>query len=263
MKLRLTLVAVIATLALMGCDPAEPVAGGEPAPPAAHLAFADEFNGSALDAGAWTTCYPWQPPVDCTNVGTGEEEWYTPAQVTVGSGAAHLTAKRADTAGRTRDWSPKVYPYASGMITTGGHFSFTYGYVEIRAKVPRGGALWTTLWLLPADFSWPPEVDILEAKGREPDRALTTYHPPGGGEPATWTDVANSGDWHTYAVDWRPGSLTWIIDGHQVFHQDQSPAVPMYVLANLAVGGSFGGAIGSDTPSTASLDLDYVRVQTY
>lgn len=77
-----------------------------------------------------------------------------------------------------------------------------------------------------------------------------------------WTGAAIAGGWHRFAIDWRPGRLTWLVDGVERFRVTGRP-VPrerMYLVANLAVGGDWPGSPDSSTPFPSSLEIDYVRV---
>lgn len=70
-------------------------------------------------------------------------------------------------------------PIKSARIRTAESFSFTYGKVEIKAKLPRGDWLWPAIWMLPRDNQyggWPSsgEIDIMESRGNPPS------YPPGG-----------------------------------------------------------------------------------
>ena len=70
-------------------------------------------------------------------------------------------------------------PIKSARIRTAESFSFTYGKVEVKAKLPRGDWLWPAIWMLPRDNQygdWPSsgEVDIMESRGNAPS------YPPGG-----------------------------------------------------------------------------------
>jgi beta-glucanase (GH16 family) len=224
------------------------------APPDARLVFADDFAGPGLDAQKWITCYPWANPSGCNNKSSSELEWYQPSGVSVSASALHLTARRQQVMGDKR------YDFTSGMVATAGRFQFTYGYVEFRARVPSGQGLWSTLWLLPADQSWPPEIDVAEVLGGDPTVAALTYHPPHGHAPQRRISTADlSAGWHVFAVDWRPGSISWFMDGQPNFRVTSDvPRQPMYLLADLAIGGA--QAPNNATLLPASLDLDFVRV---
>jgi beta-glucanase (GH16 family) len=232
-----------------------------------HLTFADGFDGPTLDTSRWDTCYWWSDQgAGCTIFGyNGEQEWYLPSQAQVSGGALHLVASREATSGVDVNGNPQLYPWRSGVVTTFRSYAFTYGYVAVRARVPKGAGLWTTLWLLPQDKSGPPEVDIAEIFGWDPMTLNTTYHRPGdtstSGSPSRATSTTDlSAAFHDYALDWEPNSLTWYLDGKPVFHLNTSPSQPMYFLANLAVADLLGVAPNALTPSPASLDIQNVAI---
>lgn len=219
------------------------------APPASEgqwtLSFADEFGGTALDTGKWSTCYDW----DCTNRGNNELEWYQAANVTVSGGQAHLTATRTPTNGM---------PYASGLIQSNGKFDFQYGYAEIGVHFPRGAGLWPAFWLIPQDHSWPPEIDAVETHGNEPNIVSENIFWDGGSSPfyARGTDFTKG--FHTFGVDWEPDSVTWYIDGVAQRQVRVSISNPMYLVANLAIAGS--SPPDASTVFPASMDIDFIRV---
>jgi beta-glucanase (GH16 family) len=129
------------------------------------------------------------------------------------------------------------------MVTTRKSFDFTYGYVQVVAKVPGGSGTWPALWLLPKSGTWPPEIDIMENWGA-PDSLQTTYiwgtalAPQQAAKPVTTSSNLVSG-YHTYGLLWEPGSLTWYLDGKIVDTYTGSSVFsqPMYFLADLAIDG--------------------------
>lgn len=230
----------------------------------ASLVFDDEFIASGLNLSKWNTCYPWaKPAVGCTNAANSEDQWYKPSQVVDGGGHLHLNALRAPTQGTNAAGQPATFPYRSGMVTTSGRFQFTYGYAEFMVKLPAGQALWPAAWLLPANHRWPPEIDVMEALGQDTTTVSQTLH--SSAAPTQEQHIVNNpalaSGWHAYGVDWAPGRLTWYIDGKPTFTTTRNvPKVPMYLLANLAVGGTRAGHPTSATPDAATLDLEWVRV---
>ena len=158
--------------------------------------------------------------------------------------------------------------YTSGMINTFHSFSQTYGYFEIRAQLPAAQGMWPAFWMLPADGSWPPELDVMEMVGGEPNTLRNTVHSQVSGEhqagPTHYLDEANvavpdmTSGFHTYGVDWEPDTITWYYDGRPTF-QAATPAdldKPMYLIANLAVGGAWAG---DPNGATAQMTIDYIR----
>ena len=234
-------------------------------PPGMRLVFNDEFAGSSLDSSKWDPCYPWaNTGVGCTNFGNPELEWYLPSQNTVSGNALHLNASKTATSGTTRDGQPKKYDWRSGMVTTYHSFQFTYGYVAVRARVPKGDGLWSGLFLLPRSEAWPPEIDIAETYGDDTNKFNVVLQPAQG--PQFPTSVSAPSDlstgYHTYAVDWEPSSITWSIDGKTVhrYTGDRSPSEPMYLVADLAVANLFGIGPTASSPSQGSLDIAAVSI---
>lgn len=239
-----------------------PVAAVAKGPTGLRLVFSDEFSGPALDRGKWGTCYWWATSSGCTNSGNDELQWYVPGNVSLAGGALRLTAKQEAATGQGEGGRPQTFAYTSGMVSTADRFSFTYGYVEFRARIPRGRGLWPALWLLPADRSWPPEIDVFEAVGQNPTEAVLTYHRGRGDNSKRRLATPDlAAGWHTFAVDWRPGSITWIVDGEPAHSVTRGVAdEPMYLLADLAVGGTMPGPPDATTAFPAAFEVDYVRV---
>jgi len=239
----------------------------------AVMTFDDEFNTLNLfngTSGTWDTKYAFQ---GASGGGLpGEQEWYinslySPTSAvkpwTVSNGVLTITAAPAD---------PSIQPlinnsqYTSGIITTFHSFSQTYGYFEIRAELPKGQGFWPAFWLLPADQTWPPEIDVFEVLGKDTSTLYTTVHTNSTGthtQSGIGTQVADTSvGFHTYGVDWESDYITWYYDGRQVY-KTATPAdlvnKPMYMLANLGLGGSWGGPVDSTTPWPAQFQIDYIR----
>lgn len=232
----------------------------------------EDFDGNTLDASIWNTCHWWQE--DGCTIGSNEElEWYLPEQATVSDGVLQLTAEpRAISASDGKDYS-----FASGMVTTGppAHekapkLAFTYGKVEARIRIPTGQGLWPAIWLLPANEESRPEIDILEVLGHDAGRLRMRLHPKDreadsvGKKYVLPDGYTLAGGWHTIGVDWSPGKLVYFLDGRQVWQlvDEQVPDEPMYLVMNLAVGGSFPGAPDADTKFPAVFGIDHVRIRS-
>jgi beta-glucanase (GH16 family) len=237
-------------------------------PNAPRLLLDQEFGGKSLDTAIWYTCYPWaKPGAGCSNNPGMELEWYLATNVSVSGGNANLVELRQS--------AHEGYPYTSGMISTGGTphakatFSYLYGYAEARIKLPPGRGMWPAFWLVPADRSWPPEIDIMEWQGVTPKDDIVTIHwgtakHPRSDGTTVRTGVDLSGGFHTYALDWQPDAVTWYFDGKPIKTYDDPahiPRKPMYVIVNLAIGGWLPGQLHphpKDFPAT--MLVDYVKV---
>jgi beta-glucanase (GH16 family) len=221
---------------------------GSPGPSAGgswRLAFADDFSGAALDASRWVTCYDWNKD-GCTNATNHELQWYTPGRVSVARGAATLTAQRAPTRGS----DGRIYPWVSGMLSTGRaswtgrpRFTFTYGYLEARIKMPSVKGMFPAFWLLSADETGDPEVDVVEMIGNDDAPVMNLHWTTATGvkaqAPKKFASSDFSTDYHDFALDWEPGVITWYIDGaprYTISNSRMVPAVPMEIIFTLAVG---------------------------
>jgi len=239
------------------------------------LSFSDNFDTLDLrhgDSGTWDTNFWWGAANGSTLTQNGERQWYVDADYgptssvhpfSIDDGVLTITAARAPAAIRSYI---NNYEYTSGLLTTFESFSQTYGYFEIRADMPEKQGVWPAFWLLPADGSWPPELDVIEMVGQDPSKLILTAHSNQTGSHTVISSNAftsNTAGFHTYGVLWTPQALVWYFDDAEV-GRAATPADmhgPMYMLVDLAVGGIAGTpADGLATP--AEMQIDYVRAYT-
>jgi beta-glucanase (GH16 family) len=235
-----------------------PIPGGTPITAAAiqgkTLVFDDEFNGTTLDTTKWIRTFENGRREQPSN---GELEWYADENVSVHDGSLDLMAMKG---GVTK----KTYPYSSGIVTTSSKFTMTYGYMEMRAKLPQGAGLWPAFWMM-TPGKWPPELDPLEAFGADNGRKeggsnQIHYGSVKVGDCGAWQTVnANIyTGYHTYGIDWKPTGLDYYFDGQLYKSCNGSTSDPMYMLVNLAVGGNWPGAV-DESKLPAHMYVDYVR----
>jgi beta-glucanase (GH16 family) len=203
-----------------------------------HLTFDPSFSGTAVNTSSWATCYDWatNPSAGCTNNPSHEREWYIPSQVNVGGGTLNLVAQQKTTKGLSPSGAPTTYTCRSGMVTSKPGFNFTYGLVQVTAKLPYGPGLWPALWLAATNDQWPPELDIMEHWYSQPqmkvyDHTIGTKYL--GGPVPTPADL--SAGFHTYSLLWTKDRVTWYLDGVKVFTTTSYvPQQQMYFIANVA-----------------------------
>lgn len=234
-----------------------------------RLVFADEFRGNSLDYSKWNTSYRWGAGWIINN----EQQYYVDHRADPNFGynpfqfdGEHLTISAIPTPEHLRA-KAAWQPYLSGALTTYNKFKMKYGYVEMRAKLPRGRGLWSAFWLLHQhDNDRRPEIDVVEHIGHQPDLVYNTYHWQEGWNhrrtPSfeVWGPDYSQG-FHTFAVKWEPGLIIWYVDGAEK-HRLQDGNVSweeMYLLANLAVGGWWPGNPDGTTSFPAKLSIDYIR----
>jgi beta-glucanase (GH16 family) len=244
---------IIVTVVLVATDNGAPPAPAGPAqqpgpaaapdgqiapPPNWKLAFSTDFPGTALDTSTWAQCYPWSPsPPGCSNFGNADErEWYLPSQVHVDNGMLALAAQRTPTQGSDENGNPKTYTCRSGMVTTYPSVHLKYGFVQVTARLPFGKGLWPAIWLIPADQSWPPEIDIVEHWDTRPTASATLHY---GQQNAQQRGTVNFPDadkgWHTYTLYWTQSRITIYYDNTLVLTTTAHiPQKTMYLLLDLA-----------------------------
>lgn len=258
--------------AVMGGDPTlawyhtftttKPVKVTEPEVDYTKLVWSDDFEiNGAPDATKWN----YDLGKGDNGWGNNEKQNYTNAasNVIVEGGSLKITAKKEASGGAD---------YSSARLKTAGKFEFTYGKVEIRAKLPIGKGTWPAIWMLGANFAtnpWPAcgEIDIMEHVGINQNVVLSTLHYPGhsGGQGNTGSKtIPNvSTEFHVYKVIWSPKSVTTYADDVQIHQVANSASLPFnnnfFLILNVAMGGNLGGTIDpAFTQST--MEIDYVKV---
>ena len=223
------------------------------------LAWSDEFEiNGAPDPTNWTY------DLGDGGWGNGEAQTYTndAENVIVEDGFLKITAKTDGAGG-----------YTSARIKSENLQEFTYGRVEVRAKLPSVGGTWPAIWTLGANFDivgWPAcgEMDIMEHVGNNPNTVLSTLHytgNSGGGGPTGSIEIATAtSDFHNYTMEWTADTVEfWVDDNpvHNTFVNNTNTPFnnDFFFIMNVAMGGSLGGTI--DPAFTEdTMEIDYIRV---
>lgn len=224
------------------------------------LVWSDEFNiNGAPDINKWTSLI-WDP-----GHVNNELQSYTnrPQNAIVENGVLKIKAIR-EKYGKG--------DFSSARLESVGKLDFTYGKIEIRAKLPTGVGTWPAVWMLGSNISsvgWPAcgEIDILESVGKNPNQNHSSLHSPGrsGNTPDTGTiKVPNDNtEFHIYTADWRADYIKFYVDDKVFYTFVNSDKFPFnknfYLIVNLAMGGVWGGPVDPSFTSS-TLEVDYIRV---
>ena len=226
-----------------------------------RLAFSDEFNGDKLDETKWSIGLPWG---GTDGTGRHHNEHYASYimddDVAVRDGALHLTTQRRP----VTDKLGNKYDFTEGLITTSGKFDSSYGYFEMRAKMPveAGPGTWPAFWTL--SQGWPPEFDIVEYWGSNNriHQGTVTRKPDGGQrwESHNAYNTSISG-WHTYGLEWGPGYQQYNIDGvitNSIYGEHLAMKDRHYLLLNSGVESDRKPVAATKFPN--DFEVDYARV---
>ena len=224
------------------------------------LVWEDDFNtDGAPDATNWTY------DLGDGGWGNGEVQTYTNSaeNAKVLDGSLIITAKADGSGG-----------YTSARLKSQGLRKFTYGRIEVRAKLPASAGTWPAIWMLGSNnptVSWPycGEIDIMEQTGANKDITLGTLHwynttANGNASYGETTAVADaSSDFHLYTVEWSDTSIKIYLDDVNFFQMANDSTLPFnadfFMILNIAMGGTLGGDIDPGFTED-TMEIDYVKV---
>lgn len=243
------------------------------------LVWNDEFSTDGLpDATKWVY------DTERNQLGwyNNEKQYYAAARLensSVHNGMLTITARK-ESLSTAADYGGQAY--TSARLITRGKASWTYGFYEVRAKLPCSLGTWPAIWMLGTGGRWPEdgEIDIMEQKGfsaLEKTRISGTIHTKGYnyfggtlgvGQGASTTVADACTNFHNYQLTWSADKIVMAVDGVSYFefvnpkdgNYDTWPFdQPQFMILNLAMGGDLGGAIPNDFVSDQMV-VDYVRV---
>lgn len=234
-----------------------------------NLVWSDEFETDGTpDSSKWN----YDLGDGCPNLcgwGNNEKQSYTSRSdnAVVEDGVLKITAKKENYQGSE---------YTSARMLTQGKYSFTYGKVEVRAKLPSGGGTWPAIWMLGSSITsvgWPAcgEIDIMEHTGNNQGVVSSALH-----TTSSSGATINHGDqriddvteqFHVYELFWNNEEMIFSVDGveHYRYNPNNKNAdtwpfdAPQFLILNIAMGGNLGGTIDPNF-SESTMEIDYVRV---
>lgn len=258
------------------------------------LVWSDEFSDSGK-ANALPDSKTWTYDTGYRCCGNNELETYCAAGSATSpcdtsnpnayldtSGYLHIVAR-----------NPSSGTYTSARLKTQGQFSFMYGRIEARMKLPESQGMWPAFWLLGnniATLSWPAcgELDVMEHidgsnpppyAGAQPPGydwiAGSVHGGPSGAQEANGSqtyhpDGFSAAAWHTYGMIWSKGQVQYYVDDPSNVYATFTPANfpgtwpfdqgPQFIILNLAVGGDWPGSPDATTVFPGDMQVDYVRI---
>ena len=255
-----------------------------------RLVWSDEFNGTG------------KPNPEVWNFEEGfvrnhEDQWYQQDNAYQQNGLLVIECRKEDTPRPnpwyeegSRQWnkSRKEIRYTSACITTQGKYSFTFGRMEVRARIPVCYGAWPAIWTLGNKYEWPScgEIDLMEfyrSNGKACIMANAAW-----GNDKHWDAIWNAkktpydhflekdpfwaSRFHTWRMDWDKDYIRLYLDDELLNEIDLSLTTngvigrhenpfhaSQYILLNLALGGDNGGWI-DDAAFPMRYEIDYVRV---
>ena len=242
-----------------------------------ELFWNDEFDGSTLDTTKWT----YESGVTAIYVEKQEN-------VTVQGGNLILTAHHADPS------SNKGRSFTTGAVNSGDKFSFQYGRLEFRARLPYGEGVHPGLWTMgdyyrttSDELGWPRcgEIDVMElvGAGSEADRYTESYnrrttcnlhwganrdaHEEIGTTSYFIQDGSLADEYHVYACEWDEDSITFYFDDIKISETKlDDPEMgdafkqPHWIIMSFSLDSKGQHVAGETTPLPQSMYVDYVRV---
>lgn len=227
---------------------------------ALSLVWSDEF-----DVAGAPNSSKWGYDIGGSGWGNNELQYYTNSTTNaiVSNGTLKINAIKENVGGMA---------YSSARLLSKDKFSFKYGKVEVRAKLPIGVGTWPAIWMLGSNIStagWPAcgEIDIMEHKGSDLNKIYGTLHYPGrsgGNADGTTTVISNATtEFHRYGLEWTSTTIKISIDDvvFYTFSNTASTAFNQnfFFILNVAMGGTFGGSV-DPAFTNATMEIDYVRV---
>jgi beta-glucanase (GH16 family) len=227
--------------------------------------WADEFNGEGLvDPSKWG--------YETGLIRNDEKQYYTsarPENARVANGLLILEARKEAYQGAG---------YTSASLHSKGKGDWLYGRIEVRAKLPAGKGMWPAIWMMPSDpkyGGWPKsgELDVMENVGFEPKTVHFTVHTEAynhtiGTQKSGTVDLPDlKTAFHVYGLEWSADKVAFFADDSVIFtfkNEGKGSATwpfdqPFHLKLNVAVGGSWGGAI-DDAIFPQRMEVDCARV---
>ncbi|WP_052143591.1 DUF4971 domain-containing protein [Wocania ichthyoenteri] len=251
------------------------------------IVFEDNFDGNSLNTSNWNI------------VNSGSSAWNNtaindPLVVEVSNGTLKLKGiKNPNFTGKLQDVeSIDRSSVWTGAIDSSHKFDFTYGEVEIRARIQQVPRAWPAIWLHPTDnvYGSNPnsgEIDMVESLNYDSffySTIHTEYHWANNrqysNDPERYTTKAvNLTNWNIYKVEWTENKIDFILNGlvYHTFNRGNNDTVSGYlrwpfdkdfhIILSQQIGGSWVDAeanssnwVLKESNLPVVMEIDYVKV---
>ncbi len=235
------------------------------------LVWQDEFEYTGLPDSE-----KWSYDVGGHGWGNNELQYYTESReenARVENGNLIIETRREDYGGKK---------YTSARLVSKNKGDWTYGRIEVKARLPEGVGTWPAIWMLPTEWiygdgNWPDvgEIDIMEHVGYDEGVVHGTIHThdfnhmDGTQKGGKITLRKPTGAFYVYAIEWTEDKIEWFVDDEKYFTFENNGDGwsswpfdhPFHLILNIAIGGDWGGVEGVDNSIfPQKLEIDYVRV---
>lgn len=217
-----------------------------------ELVIEDNFDGDKINTSVWKV-WDWNNTMKDGSSQGNSLHYFAPDDIFLRNGKLIISHQK-------RDYNKKEY--TTGKITL--NTATTYGKYKIRAKLPKGKGLWPAFWLSGMD-SWPPEIDVFELLGHDPNTIYMSNH---------WRNLKGkhnfntvnyfgpdfSADFHIFTLEWTPDSIVWYIDGiERAKTIKHIPRDTMIAIISGGIGGDWPGNPDENTEFPQYFEIDYFQ----
>ena len=235
------------------------------------LVWNDEFESSEIDKSKW------EHEVNADGGGNNELQYYTNRSKNsyVENGSLKIVAQQEE-----YTFEGKTRYYTSARLRTIYRGDWTFGRIEVKAKIPYGQGLWPAIWMLPTNWEyggWPKsgEIDIMEHVGFDPGRIHGSIHTEAynhkiGTQKSGQILIATANtEYHVYTIEWSEEKIDFFVDKSKYFSFTNDKKgdyktwpfnKKFHLLLNVAVGGDWPGPPNAETVFPQVMQIDYVRV---
>lgn len=217
------------------------------------LKFRDEFSGRSVNWRKWADKSSSQSDHGRGNKKNKQLEWNQRKNCSVSKGVLTQTAKRDN----IKSPSGARYQWSSCLVTSTPSYAFRYGYIEIRAKLPKSRGFWPSFWTwqTSSNHRWT-ETDVYEFYS---DNHKYLYMAQHSGRQSGCTlkklKFNPTKKFHVYGAEIKPSGTVFYVDGKRVCSTKSTSTGPTNIVIT--------NFVHSDTrPSSKAKgkhQIDYVR----